>query len=43
MVHCERTADWFKMVHVLCRHVVPGVGSVGSLTFYAVCKPIALP
>jgi hypothetical protein len=27
-----------KMAHVLCRHVVPGVGSVGSPGFYAVCK-----
>jgi hypothetical protein len=32
-----------KMAHVLCRHVVPGVGSVGSPGFYAVCKPNAPP
>jgi hypothetical protein len=25
-----------KLAHVLCRHVVPGVGSVGSPGFYAV-------
>jgi hypothetical protein len=31
-----------KMAHLLCRHVVPGVGSVGSPGFYAVvCKPNA--
>jgi hypothetical protein len=29
-----------KMAHVLCRHMVPGVGSPG---FYAVCKPNAPP
>jgi hypothetical protein len=32
-----------KMAHVLCRHVVPGVGSVGSPGFYTVCKPNAPP
>jgi hypothetical protein len=50
--HLRRAPRWctekglrtgLKMAHVLCRHVVPGVGSVGSPGFYAVCKPNAPP